>query len=495
MRSMAADAIGFVLCALVSSAAAAPEGWGGYWPEWAQREVEPSACKGDVAAALEWVSGWSGVPCIVPFVRDERGERPEWLSRPADLRLPCDTLRGIVGWVRPHGYYGVTTRHFVVVVPEGPSPWGLTSTRGRDGMGASVLSMALATAPLEVAARLACGSRVLAQQLTEEVQTALERAAVLSPRGRGLQQSLDGPLGMSVGLTPTVEFLLPDGTGRTLELGEALRERNPLVGRALGVPKLLSLDVATGRADVVEWGPDRLRADFPGEPPEGIADSVRVYQADWVLTRERLRGLQEELIDLGGTMGVGDICHRFAACRINPGPFAEDRVWASPGKAPAGSALEGLAFAIGAWIKPEGEGLALAKPEGYAAPEPLKLAARWASVRLPHREDLRLVCLALDGQPAKPFGELDAEARDLIRACLASREHPPAVVDATPARLGLNLEFGLEPLRLTRDDSRPVAEGEPVLLEVSHRRDASLSLVGRDCPHLAVDPYVLDLGE
>ncbi|HQK95811.1 MAG TPA: hypothetical protein PLD23_20095, partial [Armatimonadota bacterium] len=345
----------------------------------------------------------------------------------------------------------------------------------------------------EVATRLLSGSRVLAQQLTEEAQAALERTCVLNPRGRGLQHSLEGPLGISVGLTPTVEILLPDGTGRTIELGAVLRERNPLVGRALGVPKRIRLDAASGQAAVADWGPDRFRADFLGEPPEEIADSVRVYQTDWLLARERLQALQELPVDLGGTMRVGDVCQRFTACRVDPGPFVENHVWASSGKAPGGSALEGLAFAIGAWIQPEGEGLRLAEPQGRAVPEPLKLAARWASAQLPHREDLKLVCLALEDRPAKPFGELEAEPRDLLRACLAAQEHPPAVVDATPVRLGLNLEFGLEPLRLTRDDSTAAAEGEPVVLDVSHRRDATLSLVGRDCPCVSVDPYVLDL--
>lgn len=473
--------------------AAAREAWPPFWPEWSGRQIPAEACRGDIAAALSWISEWSGTPCIVPVPDEGDGGPPTWLRQPAGRPLPCDVYRAVHNWARENEHEGFTTPHCVVMAPLAGRAWGHGPHSSPEGVEAGLVHLAMATAPPDVATQLAAGFMVLAQQLSGEAQAEMVRIGMANPAGSHAQHSLDTPMGVLFSLTPALLFggYTSERWGlRRLPLDDALRECTGATHQRLGVPRTISLDLATHRVAVTEWE-SSAEAVFPGDPPRELTESVEAFQTEWRATRQRLHALQQASTQFGGPMSVGDLCRAITLCPVDPGPFANEMIWSTPGRCPTGSALQCLALAMRARVTTEGAGLRLAPADGYAIPEPMKLGLRWASSQLPERQDLRLACQALDDPPLRPLAELDPVARDAVRAAIATSEHPPTVVDATMVRLGLDLGYLIKPLLLTRDEAE-VASGT-VSLRLSHRPGSGSMSVGSSCPHLLVDPYLLDV--
>jgi len=353
--------------------------------------------------------------------------------------------------------------------------------------------LAIATAPRDVATQLAAGFMVLAQQLSDEAQAVMVRISMANPRGSRAQHSLDRPLGLAFRVRPALLFDSGNRERQGLEwlpLGDALRDRAGAAYQRLGVPRTITLDLTTRHLAVTDWE-SSAEAICPGDPPPGLTESVEAFQAEWRATRERLQALQQTQLQFGGRLRVRDLCREITSWPVDPGPFADAAIWSTPGRCPAGSALQCLALAVRARIATSGAGLRLTPADGYAIPEPVKLGLRWASSQLPECEDLRLACLALEDPPLRPFSELDPVARDLVRAAIAASEHPPTIVDATMVRLGLDLSYLVEPLLLTRDEGEIV--GGVASLSPSHRPGSQSVAVSSSCPHFLVDPYLLNM--
>ncbi len=491
-------AAGVVCLAASSDAQVAPDPeapkTGPYWPEWALRELPAEASAGDIAAALNWVSRQVGVPCIV--VSDgEGGGSPAWLGQPATLDGDWQLVAAVGYWARQHAHIGFVTPRAIVVVPRGNAEPAAGLRESSYGLRSSVVGLAMATAPLDVAAHMAAGARVLVQQLSEEARACLVRGNVIGRSRQGYPDPLQTPLGLAVSIEPLLRFE-SDAQGGThlarFSLGPGLRQRGEALIRALGFPRAMIFDNQTRGFTVTEWGPDK-GGDFPGNPPPELVESVAEFQADWAAARRRLHALQQIELEFGGPARLGDICRGITACRVDPGPFADVGLWATPGRAPAGSALQCLALAVRASIVAEGDGLRLAEPDGYAIPEPVKVGLRWASAQLPEREDLRLACLAIDDGPLRPFGELDPATRDTVRACIAASEQPPTIVDTTMVRLEPLLIHSTQRLLLTRDETASANQTGSVRLRVSPRFGSTVAFSGDRCTHVPVDPYVLDL--
>lgn len=466
-----------------------------YWPEWATSETSEEASASDIAAGLGWVSRKGEVPCIVPVPDDGADGPPAWTREPAGLPAGLMVGAAVGRWARDHGHRGFTTPHYVLLVPgEGQlASGGLTGIPY--GLETAALHLAMATAPADVATRLAAGSKVLVQLFSDEAQAAFVRALVVNRSGHNYTHSLETPLGMAVGLAPTLVYQ-PDPQGadtmHEFALLPGLRQRNQSSRHALGVVRSLAVDPRTRRAQVTEWVPDGQGADVGG-PPDEVSESLKRFQTQWLTARQRLQALQASRLDLGGRLRVGDLCRRITGCPVDAGPFANALVWSTPSSVPCGSAVQCLALAVRARIVPEADGLRLDAAHGYAIPEPLELGVRWASSRLPDREDLRLACLAIDDGPLRPFGELDPATRDTVRACIAASEQPPTIVDATMVRLEPLLIHSTQRLLLTRDETASANQTGSVRLRVSPRFGSTVAFSGDRCTHVLVDPYVLDL--
>lgn len=476
-----------------------PPSWP-YWADWALRPVGSDMRAWSIAAALGALSRQARVPCIVP-VQDDTGDGPPtWLRQAASFETtpghePRSAVSAISYWARGNGHEGFTTPHYVVMVPC-PQRLGPDSLPGASyGIRESALAIAIATAPADVALHLACGFKVIAQQLSEEAQATLVRSLIVNRSGHGYSRSLEKPLMLAVSLAPTLIWRPSHSDTEVpswVSLAPALRQRSGAACVAAGAPRSLLFDEATDRLEVVEWGPDRHGRAL-GRPPMDIDDCLAAFRSDWVTVRQRLRALQRTPVDLGGRAKVGAVCAKITECPVNAGPFADAEIWATPARLPAGSAVQALALALRARIAPEAGGLRFERPDGYAVPEPVKRGLQWARSQMPDREDLWLACLALDGLPFEPFGGLDPPVQDTIRDCLANSENPPAITHDTMVRLGLELVYALEPVVLTRDDANVDGQDGRVRLRATPPPGATCAFNDGLCAGLLVDPFLIDV--
>jgi len=462
-------------------------------PEWALQPADPSAFGSTVEAALRWVTTTVHVPCLVSGSGDEAPGRPDLLSQPAKspaLQLPCDVLRGLHGIARGHGYECILSERCCLLLSEQAKNALGFEASGPGGAAVSALSLALATAPLDVAARLANGQAVFMSQLGEEVQAALVRSQILHPIW-GKTPSADFPVGLWVRLVPSVDILPSEGVGSSpvaLDLSGPLGSDVPGLLTRPSLPLAISLTTATGDVRVLRWGRDDR--DDAGDVPEVVVRATAAFQTAWLTTRERLTALNRQNIRLGGFASIGELCKGMGGGTIEAGAFSESVVWSTPCSAPAGWVLEGLAAAVAARIVPSDRGLQLEAADSYDIPEPLRVGFRLAglpqsSVYMP------LVRWALEAPAVTAFQDVSPDLQDVLRPCIAASARPPTVTGSTRVRPRLSVKFGFTPLIVPREEGQAEATVDPVLLGVTRRNDVAQVLAGAKCPYVFIDAFLL----
>lgn len=468
-----------------------------FWPEWGMQSVDPSVFSGSVGDALGRISASSGVLCVVPMLEEGGPVPPTFLSGPAKPKTlmwpPCCALHALHGMGDGYGYECAASQHCVALAPADAVPWLNFGAVGLGGGAVGAIRLAMATAPVEVGTRLASGRLVFVSELPVEA-----RAAFAEALGDQWRSEVDAgvpggsAVGLCINLVPAVEILVPGrvaGSCDWLDLGRYLPDSVSLRAMFGDLPRAIALTRATQAIRVLEWemaGPGSI-----SPPPDELVQAIMGFQDDWRLARGRLSELNTHEMEFdGGVVLVDDFCLRVG--NVDPGVFAGSSVWTTSVRIPSGAALEGLAFALGANIVAQGDGLRLKRTEGFGLPEPFRTSARDPAAA-PSAYRI-LLQWALESPPTDTaFGELGPDEQSALMACLSALEPPPAVAQETRITPGIALKITTIPLLLTRPGDGEDVGADEITLDVSGREDRVRMTSSYWCPYVTMDPFLLDL--